>query len=196
MTTKATKPESTKKVFDPVPEGSHVARLYRLLHLGTHSFEFSGEKKDLYKIRLEFEFPNETQEFREGEGQKPYSLGTDVTLSMHEKSKLRPIVEGIIGTSLMEDEAWGFDIESVVGQACLVTVKHKPKKNGEGMFAYVDAVAPVPKGMEIPPQVNESKILSFEDWNQDVFDSLPMWIKEKIRTTPEYNKQFDDGIAF
>ena len=53
MTTTAKKPEEGKK-FDPVPEGSHVARLYRLIHIGTQRFEFSGEAKELYKIRLEF----------------------------------------------------------------------------------------------------------------------------------------------
>lgn len=188
MTTKAK--QEQRKVFDPVPQGSHVARLYRLIHIGTVSFEYGGEVKELYKIRLEFEFPNETKEFKEGEGEKPYSLGMDVTLSMHEKSKLRPIVEGIIGVALRDTEAYAFDIEELIGKECMVTVKHKEKKDGNGKYAFIDGVVPVPKGMKVPKQVNASKILNYDDWKQEVFDELPQWIQEKIQETPEYKKKF------
>lgn len=198
MTTKAAKVEGEKKVFDPVPEGSHVARLYRLIHIGTVEFEWEGDKKELYKIRLEFEFPNELKEFKEGEGEKPYALGMDVTLSMHEKSRLRPIVEGIIGTTLQEDEAYNFDIESIVGQAAMVTVKHKDKKSGEGKFAFISGVNPIPKGTKVPKQVNESRILNYDEWSADIFDALPQWIKDKIKKTPEYVAKFPnkDEIPF
>lgn len=188
MATKSKQKE--RKLFDPVPEGSHVARLYRLIHIGTVETIYMGEPKMAYKIRLEFEFPNETQEFREGEGQKPYSLGMDITLSMHKKAKLRPIVEGMIGTSLSDPEAYAFDIEQLVGKECMATVKHMEKKDGSGKFAKIDGIAPVPKGMKVPKQVNASKILNYEDWNQEIFDELPQWMKEKIGATSEYQDKF------
>ena len=57
---KAPKPKSN---YEAVPAGTHVARLYQIIHVGTSSFEFKGEMKSSDKIRLTFELKGEMWEF-------------------------------------------------------------------------------------------------------------------------------------
>jgi hypothetical protein len=60
--------------YEPVPTGNHVARLYEIIHIGTIPTTWQGQEKMTDKIRLGFELCNETKEFKEGEGEKPFSL--------------------------------------------------------------------------------------------------------------------------
>ena len=76
---------STKKEI--VPSGTHIARCYSMIHIGTVEWEYNGEQKFSNKVRLTFELPNEMREFS-GE-QKPMVISKEYTLTMHEKSNLR-----------------------------------------------------------------------------------------------------------
>ncbi len=174
--------------YEQIKAGTHIGRLYQILHLGTQDVEWQGEIKQQYKIRLSFEFPTQTKVFKEGEPAKPMVLSQEYTLSMGEKANLRKIVEGMIGTSLQEKEAESFDIESLLGQACLVSVKHKESKGK--MYANIATTAPLMEGQVAPAQVNESKVFGFLNWNQEVFDKLPKFIQEKIQASPEYQNKF------
>jgi len=75
-----------------VPAGTHVARCYQIIHIGTIVDTYQGEEKLVNKVRLVFELPLETADF--GKGEQPFSIGRDFTLSMHEKSLM-----GILGPS-------------------------------------------------------------------------------------------------
>jgi hypothetical protein len=104
------------KSSEPVPKGNHVARLYQIIHIGTNSFEYMGETKSSDKIRLIFELSNERKVFKEGDEPKPFSISREFGFSMHAKSKLRPFIEGMLGTVLFDKEADNFDFESLLGQ--------------------------------------------------------------------------------
>jgi hypothetical protein len=56
------------------------------------------------KIRLTFELCNETKEFRKGEGEKPFSISCEFTYSLGSKGNLRPFVEGMTGTKMVDGE--------------------------------------------------------------------------------------------
>ncbi len=174
--------------YEQIKAGTHIARLYQILHIGTQDVEWQGQIKQQYKIRLSFEFPNQTKVFKEGEPAKPMVLSQEYTLSMGEKANLRKIVEGMIGTSLQEKEAESFDLEDLLGKACLVSVKHKESKGK--MYANIATTAPLMEGQVAPAQVNESRVIGFVNWNQEVFDKLPKFIQEKIQTSPEYQSKF------
>ena len=81
-----------------VPAGTHVARCYQIIHIGTILDTFQGEEKLVNKVRLVFELPLETADF--GKGEQPFSIGRDFTLSMHEKSGLRAFVQGWLGKAV------------------------------------------------------------------------------------------------
>lgn len=185
MPTIANKPNVERKL---VPEGTHIARVIGFIYVGTIDDTYMGVAKKLQKIRFTFEFPEELHVFKEGDDAKPLVHSEEYTLSMGSKSNLRPVVEGIIGTSLMDEEAYGFNLESLIGLCCLVSMKHKVSKKGNN-YAYISSTAKLMKGQACKPAFNDYKVLNYSDkWDQAYFDSLPSFIKEKMVSSDEYKK--------
>ena len=175
------------------PEGNHVARLVQMYNLGSQEYTYQGEEKMRYEIRLGFELPTQTAKFGDSDEEKPYIVSKSASFSMHPKAFLRSVVEACENVKLRDDEAENFDVESIMGKACLVNVK-----NGEGdygKYAYIDKVTPLPSGMEAPAQINESKLFNVSDYTQAQYDELPDWLQEKVRASkakPTDNKKDDE----
>lgn len=184
MATVANRPKSNQEV---IPQGTHIAILYQIIHLGTQKMEWKGDVKEMYKIRLTFELPFKKKEF--GGELKPFVISKEVTLSMGQKSTLRKLVEGMIGSLLSDEEAYGFDIETLLGKACLIRVVHQTSSDG-GVYSILESISPIMEGQTIPEQFNKSAVLSFDVWNKEMFEKLPDFIKNKITTSPEYSKKF------
>lgn len=64
--------------FTPLEPGTYLARCYSMIHIGTIQEEFQGEKKTMNKVRITWELPTELKEFKQGEGEKPYSVSCDL----------------------------------------------------------------------------------------------------------------------
>lgn len=185
MTT-APRPQST---YTPAPAGTHMARCYQVIQLGTHDEEYMGKPIKSNKLTLRFELPMETKVFKEDEEAKPISVSRDFTFSMGPKANLRKLVEGIIGTTLTDEEAYGFDVEKLAGMACLITIKHKTSLKTGKVRDEISGASPLMKGQVCPSQVNKTKILTFGSWSNEVFDSLPQFIKDKITSSDEYKSK-------
>lgn len=184
-----TLPEKPKSTYTPAPVGTHIARCYQFIHIGTIQDEYMGQPKEFNKIRLSFELPMKTKVFKEGDQPKPISVHAEYTLSMAPKANLRRIVEGMIGASLTDEEAYNFDVEKLVGMACLITIKHKTSKAGN-VRDEIANVSPLMEGQEAPAQFNPSKLLSYTNWDQKIFDMLPPFLKEKMMSSAQYQRQF------
>ena len=183
MTLTAPKSES-KRVL--VPQGTHIARCINLIHVGTVAGEYMGQAKIFNKMRLTFEFPEETHVFTEGEDAKPIVLSQEYTLSMAPKAKLRPLVEGMIGTSLNDDEATHFDHETLVGMPCLLSVIQRTSKKGT-KYAVISSASPLMKGQVCKEAFNPYKILNYTDkFDEAYFNTLPDFIKSAMMTSKEY----------
>ena len=50
----------------------------------------------------------------------------------------------------------------------------------------VTGVSGLPKGMDVPKQVNESIYFSLDDFSRSLYESLPKYFKETIAKSPEY----------
>lgn len=172
------------KTSDPVPAGNHVARLYQILHLGTTHFQYMGEEKSSDKVRLTFELCNEKKVFKEGDEAKPFSISREFGWTMGKKSKLRPFIEGMLGTTFNEETAYEFDAETLLGKACLLNVVHE-EKNGN-VYANILGASQLPKGMEAPAMVNAAKFLDVNTATDAEIDALPEFLKEKMRASNEY----------
>jgi hypothetical protein len=171
--------------FEPIPAGSYAARCYSMIHIGTNEETILGTVKRLNKVRITWELPTETKVFKEKNGEQPYVLSKEFTLSMHEKANLRKFLQSWRGKTFTEKEAESFDISVLLGKPCLISVNHKQAKNGN-TYAEIAGVNLLPKGMECPPQINESQELTYSNFNQSLFDSLPDFLKDKITTSDEY----------
>jgi hypothetical protein len=105
------------------------------------------------------------------------SIGKTFTLSLHENSTLRPILESWRGKPFTEEERKGFDITKLAGAACLVNVAHEVGNDGKTR-AKVSAVTPIMKGMEKPTPL--STPLIYEDEHMGAYDDLPEWLRTRI----------------
>jgi hypothetical protein len=171
-----------------VPVGTHISRLIGIIQIGKVTENIPGKAPmEIQKIRLTFEFPDELHSFKEGEDTKPLIHSQEFTLSMHAKSKLRPIVEGIIGTSLTDEEAYGFNIESLLNKTCLVSIKHGKTAKGSD-YAKIATTSPLMKGQVAKQAFNELKVLTYENFDEKYFETLPSFIREKMKGSEEYKK--------
>lgn len=166
------------------PAGTFLARVVKVIYIGTIKTQWQGVEKEVPKIQITWELPTETHVFREGEAARPFVISQEYTHSMGPKSNLRPITESIIGTKLSDEEAYGFDHDELLGIPCQVTIIHDEKESGT--WEKVTSVSPLLKGITCPPQVNPSKVLSFDKWNEELFNSLPSFVKNKIISSKEY----------
>lgn len=162
------------------PAGSHVARLVSIIYIGTLQSQFG----EAYKVRFTWELPNELHKFKEGEAEKPFVVSKKFTLSMHEKATLRKFSTGIVGRKMSDEEATVYDIDDMLGRESLITITHT--ESDKGVFADVESANPLPKGMVCPSAVNKLQLLSYEKWDEELFQSLPKFIQEEISKTPEF----------
>jgi hypothetical protein len=70
-----------------------------------------------------------------------YLVSQRYTLSLHEKSRLRPMLEAWRSRKFTDEELEGFDLEKLIGVNCQVQVIHNLSSQG-GTFANVQAVVP------------------------------------------------------
>ncbi len=115
----------------PAPPGLQGATLTKVTDLGLEESQFGS------KEMLELEFELDAKDEATGE---PYRAWRKCSKSLHRKSTLRGIVEGLLGRPLNGDETRRFDVESLVGRQCLIQVTHV-EKNGR-TFANITAVLP------------------------------------------------------
>lgn len=167
-----------------IPAGNHLAICYGMVEIGTVKEEnglYAG--KESKKVRITWETPHEAHDF--GNGMEPLSISKEFTLSMSEKATLRKMLESWRGKPFTDKEAESFDITRLLGNPCMINVIHKTSKGGKD-YADITAISSLPKGLAVPEQTNESFELSYSSWNQARFDALPDYIKNKMKTSREY----------
>jgi len=165
------------------PVGMHLARIYQIIDLGTteQTGQFGGKKR---KVQILFELPLETAVFDPEKGEQPYYARNMYTLSMHEKSTLRKDVHSMMGKQLTDAEAKTFNIFNLIGRECMVNIIHRP--SGDKVYANIQTITPVPKGMVCPPAVNPPLVFSTQQPDMVVFRSLPEFVQDKIKLSDEF----------
>jgi len=182
--------KTSEKQFDLVPSGNHLAICYQMIEIGTETVDFNGDVKKVHRVRIVWELSNEKKVFDPAKGEQPYSIGKDYTLSMHEKATLRHDLQSWRGKAFTDDEAGSFDITKLIGKPCMLNVIHRTSKNG-GTYANIAGVTAVPKGMNVPSQVNPSFVFSFDDWNDSKFATFPEWLRKRIEATPQFKQRLE-----
>jgi hypothetical protein len=132
--------------FTPVASGMHLARLYRIIDLGTQKSEFDGKINYLHKVKFVWEVHGEDESGKPMVTDKgePMVITKDYTLSWGEKANLRKDLESWRGRPFTEEEQRRFDLKNILDQWCMINVQHKPRQKG-GVFANIVGVTPVPK---------------------------------------------------
>jgi hypothetical protein len=172
---------------DPIPQGNHLGILYSIIEMGTVDEEYQGEAKKAFKVSMTWELPGITGIYtKDGVDQElPRVISKSYTLSAHEKSGLRKMIQSWRGKNFTDDEAQDFDIAVLLGKPCLVQVIHTIK--GDNTYANIAAITGVPKGMPIYEQVNPTKYLSYDNFSWETFNALPKFLREIMEKTPEFH---------
>lgn len=171
---------------EPIPAGNYVARCYQMIHIGTAEEDINGTIKKINKVRIGFELPTEMRVFSEEKGEQPCVISEEYTLSLHEKANLRKTLESWRGKKFTDKEAEGFDITVLVGIPCMVNIVDNPSKKNGKVYNKIASISPMPKGIACPPQVNKGFVLDYDNFDMEKFESLPEFLRAKIRKTDEF----------
>lgn len=178
--------------FKIVPSGTHLARLYRIVDLGTQESQFQGgEVKIQRKVMFAWEIHGEddTGEPLVTEDGKPMAIFKNYTLSWNEAATLRKDLQAWRGVPWTDAEAKRFELKNVLGQWCMLNVVHRPGQSDGKLFANVAGISPVPgflKKQGLPQGHNPLQIFSLGDPDWEMFETFSKGLKAKIESSPEF----------
>jgi hypothetical protein len=186
--------ESTGGSFKPVPAGMHLARCYRIIDLGTQKSEYEGKVNFLRKIKVVWEVHGTDDDGTpivtdKGE---PFIITKDYTLSWGEKANLRKDLEAWRGKPFSQDEQRRFDLKNVLDKFCMINVQHKPRRTGDGVYANVVTVTPVPAPLKasMPKGFNPAQMFTLGEPDMEMFETFGDYLKEQIKQSPEWKALF------
>jgi hypothetical protein len=171
-----------------------VARLYRIIDIGTQTTEWMGKRKMQRKIIAMFELhgeDNDGQPLQTAEG-KPLIVSKRYTLSLDEKATLRKDLEAWRGKAFTQEELDGFNLEVLLGKCCMVSVTHSTYDGKE--YANIAGISQVPSALKKlgePKGVNELLIFTLDPFDQDKFSKLSEGMQGVIKKSAEYRNTFE-----
>lgn len=168
--------------FTPAPEGTHLARCFAVIALGTQKAN-NPQFTDSFKVMICWELPDEKYVVDGKEA--PMTVSKEYTLSLSKKAILRGHLESWRGRQFTEEELKGFDVAKVIGQPCLLNIAHKVSGGGK-TYAAIQSVAKPMKNTECPKQFHTSVAYEVEQGRNEVFKALPEWIAKKIEACEEW----------
>lgn len=148
--------------------------------VGSNSYIVDPDKAPCQQMMVTYEFGTEFVKGENGveDETKPrwlsetlnlFSLEVDLATSTKRYKAIDP------------SESRGGDWTELVGMPCTVTIVHK--KNGK---AKIGSVTPAMKGVPYPELKNDPKVFLIDEPDMEVFNSLPDWLKEKIKEAINY----------
>jgi hypothetical protein len=184
--------------FTPVPDGTHLARCYRIIDMGTQKTEFEGKVKLLPKVMIQFEVHGEDAEGNPiitGKGE-PMSISKNYTLSLADKATLRKDLQTWRGKEFTADELRGFELKNILGAWAMISVVSKAGNNGKE-YTNIAGVMSVPSAIKkagLPKHHNDLKLFSIDEPDMGLFDTFSNSIKAKIEGSPEWQARKGTAI--
>ena len=152
-----------KKELIICPDGSWQAVCYDIWNIGLQESEFKGKLIVLPKIIITWEL-SETIPKGQRVGEH-FTINRRYTFSYNRKAWLRIDLESWLGRPLTEREHTDFDVETMIGKNCFLSVIHKVVD--ERTFANVQTVMSLPKGT---PLIQPTLKRSVPDWVKELQD--------------------------
>jgi hypothetical protein len=182
-------PKSDNIEFELCPAGSHVATLFKIIYIGTVETEYEGNKSWKPMVKLQWELPNEPKKYTDKDGKEVesvFSISKEMTFSMGKKSNLRPLVEGMVGRALSDDEAFEFDLDTLLGQSCVLNIIHDKSKTTGNPYSKIASAMPLMKGMTAPEAVNPLRIIDVATSPEEDINFLYDKIRDKMKSSKEW----------
>ena len=117
------------------------------------------------------------------------------TLSLGKKANLRADLESWRGKTFTAQELSGFDIGSLLGVPCMITIKQE--KKGEKTYSNVASVTRFPAALKAskPTPINEQQLFDVTEPDMRVYEVLPDWIKGQIDQCVERSAKKPESTA-
>lgn len=164
----------------PLEPGTYPAICYGLIDIGVQYNE--TYKNSSQKIIIMWEIPSETITI-DGE-EKPRVMSQTYTSSLNERAALRRDLALWRGRDFTEAELASFDLKTIVGVPCLLTVVQR-EYNGR-TYANIGGVTKMAKGMAKPKGTLEKVVFDLDTDPLDKIAELPEWIQERIKKSETY----------
>lgn len=172
--------------FAPVPAGSHVARCFGVISLGTQQSPMYAAS---FKVQLMFEVPAETIEVN---GVKtPMTISKEYSLFLSEKANLRHDLQSWRGRDFTPKELEGFEVTKVLGQPCMLSIIHKTSAK-KTTYAAIASISGLPKGITCPAAFHKPISYEIDDGQNETFKALPEWVQKKIMACEEWNRRAEE----
>lgn len=165
--------------FEPLPMGTHIARCCSVVDLGVQDSPH-GPKEKAY---LGFEVPSVRVAWEDKDGKPhegPAFIGSNYNNSINERAILGQHLVSWRGVAFTQEERDGFDLFTVLGAPCMISVIHN-ESNGK-MYANINSIMRLPKGMICPPA--ETEAIAYSPMDPAVaplISKLPDWLQKKVR---------------
>ena len=165
-----------KSDYKPIPEGNHRAVCSALIDLGMQD-AFGAFKPQLL---LRFEFPDQrVDRAKDGEQvSEPMTKYQFYTNSLNAKANLRRDLEGWRGKGFTTEELGGFDVRSILGHACQISIIHD--HSGDRVKDKIRTISKLlGEGAKPLPEL-EVLCYSKETGEIEQWDLLPQFVKDKV----------------
>ena len=164
-----------------VEPGVYFAVCVGVIDLG----EQYSEKFKNYSNRVQFvwELPSETIEV-DGK-QEPKQLSKEFAIATKKNSVLRTFISSWNSKAYTDEEFQEVELFDQIGKACQLNVV----LSESGEYANVDSVMPIPKGFTSPESCTTPIMWDMDNWNDEVFKTLPEWVQDKIKKSTQYQKE-------
>ena len=182
--------DRAKPKVPPVEPGVYIGICIGVIDLGEQYSETF--KKYSNDVKIVWELAGETVEVdRE---QKPRQLSKDFAIATSKKSKLRAFLSSWNGKQYSDEEFAELELFDQLGKACQLNVV----LNDTGEYANIDNLMPLPKGVPAPTTATPFIQWDMNNWDDEIFKSLPDWVQEKIKKSTQYQKDHTptDSIGF
>ena len=179
----ALKPEK-KTYVPPLPEDVYCGVCYAVIDLGNqYSEKF---KKTSHKILIIWEITEETIEI-DGKAE-PRVISKEYSLAWGEKAELKKLSDSLFGNNAYTGDT--FEAELVLGKPCQLDITIEEKDDGT-KYNKLSNIIKLAKGQT----AHEPKELLYYEMSDigthDIFDKIPMWVREKIRKSVDFETVVD-----
>lgn len=170
------------------PEGPKVARCVQVIDIGHQYSDFYKTTKP--KVVVGWELPTclATEGDRAGE---PMLVWRRFTLSLHENSALRPLLEAWRGRSFTDQELEGFDVQNLLDVPCQVNITHR--KDGKKIYADVGSVSKLLDGVEPHERFHDLIYFDIDKPDKQIFESFGNNLKATILKSEEWKARSSGG---
>lgn len=181
------------------PAGSRLARCVWMIDLGTQEVSYPGsDPYETRKIYVSWELPTTKHVFKQENGEEPFMIGQEFTVSFSTKAKLRGFLEDWRGRQYSEKELKdpGVDLQKLVEVPCRLNLVHGTTQAGNPKCT-IKSISPLGEDETCPRphNVRICLVLTKEEFSVRDWLNTPKWLQDICKKSPEYQHLERIGVV-